>query len=403
MPLAIAVVGYGVAGATAALLLADQGHAVTLFEQAPKVEPVGAGVMLQPSGQWVLGQLGLLGAATRRAEPLERILALTHRRARLVELRYQDLAPGCHAYGLHRGDLFTVLAEAVAARPITVRLGCRVARLREGGASLLSDEGGGRHGPFDLIIAADGSRSRLRAEVPHRVTPYLHGALWALGRSSVIRGHLFQVTRGTQRLCGLLPMGEGRCSLFWSLHRDQHEPLLRRGMAAFRAEVLALCPEAEELLAGFEDLEALRFTTYQHARLPRFFHDGCLFLGDAAHAMSPHLGQGINLALLDAYLFARCLAAADGKDNAQRIATAADRYQREREGPLRFYSLLTYALSPFFQSDGFIKGLLRDRFLPLLPKVPMLRRQMLLSVAGVKAGWLGGPLALPGQPPLLAA
>lgn len=406
MSLSIAVVGFGVAGATAALTLSAQGHQVTLLEQAPSVSPVGAGVLLQLSGQGVLRALRLLDQVVARAEPILRVHARTHGGRTLVDLRYADLRPGCQAYGLHRGDLFSALQRAVAERPIALRLGCRVQGLRrvqDGGAVLLDDEAGQEHGPFDLVVVSDGSRSRLRAQsgVSHRATPYPHGALWALGRSHAAGQRLLQVTRGTQRLCGLLPMGEGRCSLFWLLHQDEHPRLLDAGLAAFRAQVLALCPEAEELLAGLTSLEALTFTRYQHVRLPRLYHHRCVFLGDAAHAMSPHLGQGINLALLDAYLFAAALAAERGpapSDEADRAAVprALLRYQRERSGQLRFYSRLTQLLTPFFQSQGRALGWLRDRFLPLLPRVPPLRQQMLLSVAGVKGGWLAGPLTLPG-------
>lgn len=401
MPLTIAVVGFGVAGAAAALLLDAQGHRVTLLEQAPRVAPIGAGVLLQPSGQWVLAQMGLLAQAVRRAEPIARVHARTHRGRTLVDLPYAELQPGGQAFGLHRGDLFTTLQQAVAQRPICVRLGCRVQALEQRGAGVhLRDEAGGEHGPFDLLVVCDGSRSRLRAQsgVPHRATPYEHGALWALGRTQAVRGELLQITRGTTRLCGLLPMGEGRCSLFWLLRKDEHPRLLERGLDAFRAEVLALCPDAEELLAGLSTLEALAFTSYQHVGLTRLWHERCVFLGDAAHAMSPHLGQGINLALLDAYLFAQALAAevagTAGAAPAAVVPAALSRYQRERAGQLGFYSRLTWLLTPFFQSQGVVKGWLRDRLLPLLPRVPPLRRQMLLSVSGLKAGWLAGPLAL---------
>src|SRR5204863_331163 len=74
----IGVVGCGVAGAAAAFLLAEAGHDVTLFERAEEVGPVGAGVLLQPSGQMVLDRLGLLEIVTRCAEPIERLRAITH-------------------------------------------------------------------------------------------------------------------------------------------------------------------------------------------------------------------------------------------------------------------------------------------------------------------------------------
>ena len=66
----IAVVGAGIAGTAAALSLARAGHRVELFERAPVLGPVGAGLLLQPSGQAVLRDLGLLPAVTNRSEPI---------------------------------------------------------------------------------------------------------------------------------------------------------------------------------------------------------------------------------------------------------------------------------------------------------------------------------------------
>ena len=76
-----AVVGCGIAGTTAAFLLAEAGHAVTLFEQAPKCGPVGAGFPLQPAGQQILRQLGMLEIATRNAARID-FLHARHRNGR---------------------------------------------------------------------------------------------------------------------------------------------------------------------------------------------------------------------------------------------------------------------------------------------------------------------------------
>ncbi|HEX4796651.1 MAG TPA: NAD(P)-binding protein [Humisphaera sp.] len=84
----IAIAGCGVAGLTAAMLLARQGHRVSLFEQCPEVGPAGAGVLLQPSGQLVLARLGLLDRVVARAQRIDHLHALTHRGNTLVDLPY---------------------------------------------------------------------------------------------------------------------------------------------------------------------------------------------------------------------------------------------------------------------------------------------------------------------------
>lgn len=387
----IGVVGFGVAGATVSFLLAQQGHIVELFERAPQVGPVGAGILLQPSGQAILKRLGLLEQVAGLGEPIDELHALTHRGHTLIRMPYREIEPGCHALGVHRGDLFQVLHDQVKAQGVPVHLGheihsCRVAK----GEVHLRDALGRTHGPFDFVLAADGSRSLLRGDsrLTKRAHEYAHGALWAIGQCRAVRGKLHQVTRGTQQLMGLLPMSKGRCSLFWSLRRVEHQQTLQVGFPAWKRQVLQLCPLAEELFDSLTDFTQVAFTTYQHVWMRRWHDAHVLFLGDAAHAMSPHLGQGVNLALLDAFCFTESLARAPDHRQAFRQHTA------NRARHVRYYAAVTALLTPFFQSGGFIKGMGRDMTLPWLPHVPWVRRQMLLTMAGLKCGFLGGRLSI---------
>jgi 2-polyprenyl-6-methoxyphenol hydroxylase-like FAD-dependent oxidoreductase len=179
-------------------------------------------------------------------------------------------------------------------------------------------------------------------------------------------------------------MGQDRCSLFWSLHARDKEGLWCGGFDAWKAQVGRECPEAGELLTPFTDARQLAYTEYQHVWMRAWHHENVLYLGDAAHAMSPHLGQGINLAMLDAFVFARILATSTDPQQAFR------RYVRRRVHHLRFYAAVTFLLTPFFQSAGFVKGWGRDLALPLLTRVPWIRRQMIMTMAGLKCGFFGG-------------
>ena len=379
------------AGGLSAYLLAKAGHEVVLLERAGKVGPVGAGVLLQVSGQTVLKRVGLLDQVLAHAAPLEELYARHLDGRQLIRTRYTDFEPGARAYGIHRGVLFDAIHGAVRTQPVDVRLGCDVvSRSIERDGVFLADECGQRHGPFDFVLSGDGSRSRLRAALGFKahVCRYAHGTLWAIAPTRAVEGRLLQVVRGNGKLFGMMPMGDGLSTLYWGLPVRDFAKTGARGMAALREEILAYAPEAAEILEHVRDFDQLLLTTYQHVWMPRKHDRHTLFIGDAAHAMSPHLGQGINLAMVDAWRFVACLR------DAPTPAAAFCAFREQQRAYIRYYALLTYALSPFFQSDYPILAWGRDMALPLLPKIPWVRRQMALTVAGLKSDFLGGRIEI---------
>lgn len=385
----VGVVGFGIAGAATAYLLGQSGHSVTLLERAPVVGPIGAGLLLQPAGQAVLRRMGLLDRVLADAAPVEELHAVHTDGRTLIRMPYGEFEPGCRAYGVHRGVLFGALKAAVESAGIEIRLGVTVSGLSEQDDRVtLRSADGGEHGPFDLVIAADGSRSILRAVAGLRawVMPYDHGALWATAPCETIRGKLYQVVHGTRYLLGVLPIGGGRCSLYWGLPQRDLDSVRERGLDALKAELISFCPEVRGLLESITRFDQLVYTTYRHVWLPRWFTRHVLVIGDAAHALSPHLGQGGSIALLDAETLAECLNAAPDHRSAFRL------YRRRRAAHVRYYSAITFLLSPFFQGDSVWKAAWRNWTLPLMPRLPWVRGQMLMTMCGLKNGWLGGRL-----------
>lgn len=380
----IAIVGFGITGAALAVLLNRRGLDVHLFEQASTLGPVGAGILLQPAGQQVLASMGLLNAALQQAERITEVRVRTHRGHSLVRLRYDEWEPGQCAYGLHRGRLFATLQQVLSG--VEQHLGTRITKLtnRSEGA-ILTDANGNEYGPFDWVFGCDGGGSTLRrtSELPSHEHRYACGALWHIGHTNRIRGQLFQATKGAQRLCGLLPTGDGECSFFWGVTASE-AAAIREDFASWKIEAHRLFPESEDILQALESPEELLFTTWRHISLPRVVGERLLLLGDAAFASSPHLGQGINLGLLDAWMFDLALATTND------LAAASQLYAQHRQQQRRFYASMTYLLSPFFQSTIKGWGTLRDIGLPLLCATPPFRRQMVSVLTGLRKNWWGG-------------
>lgn len=137
------------------------------------------------------------------------------------------------------------------------------------------------------------------------------------------------------------------------------------------------------MVEAINDFESVTFGTYRNVSMQRWHDEGVVFIGDAAHATSPHLGQGVNLALEDALSLATALTVSGNFER------ACQKYTRERRAKLRYYQQLTKLLTPYFQSRGWMKGKLRDIALPWLPSLPWIGNEMLRTLSGTKQGWLG--------------
>jgi 2-polyprenyl-6-methoxyphenol hydroxylase-like FAD-dependent oxidoreductase len=406
----VGVIGCGTAGPAAALFLSRAGHSVTVYERVEAPGPVGAGIILQPTGQVVLERLGLADQVALRGARLDSLRVERHEKGPLLELAYCDVDASLFGIGLHRGVLFQVLYGAVLREGIPVRLGVACDRLeRERGRYFVVDDRGERWGPHDLIVVADGARSRLRDEtgLARRADPYPWGALWFIAKDpeGVFTRELYQVVSGTRRMLGLLPSGLGpdegkpdddvpEVSLYWSIAASDLPRWRAGGFEPWKDEIRRMVPHASFVLDAIRAPEDVLFSAYHDVVMGPWHTRGIVTLGDAAHAMSPQLGQGANLALWDAMVLA------DALDHERSdLVRALDRYSRERRAHLGYYQLVTRALTPFFQSDHDVLGWLRDLGMPLLNKVRFFNRAMVLGMCGTADGHPWKRLEMPELPP----
>jgi 2-polyprenyl-6-methoxyphenol hydroxylase-like FAD-dependent oxidoreductase len=399
----IGIVGAGFAGASAALFLAERGHRVTLYEEAERPRPVGAGILMQPSGLSVLADLGLLASALERGSRVDSLVCTTPTGRRVLDLSYCDLFHDCYGLGMHRGALFELLHGQLLRRGVTLVTGASVQRSRLTASRIRPVLADGREpAEHELLVVADGARSGLRRAIPEaRATPYPWGARWFVGRDprGIFKGSLRQVADGTTTLLGFLPCGLGPrgadevplVSLFWSVPVSDFS---RRdfSLARWKERVLELEPRAEDLLNQIDDPQQLLPATYFDVSLPRFHAPRLVFIGDAAHATSPQLGQGTNLALEDARVLSACVS------GCRDLAAALARFSQARLSHARYYQQASWALTPFFQSDFSALSGLRDRLMGPLCRFPPTRRLMLTTLTGMQRGFLGSVLPLrPGR------
>lgn len=121
--------------------------------------------------------------------------------------------------------------------------------------------------------------------------------------------------------------------------------LRKKPLADWKAGILDLCPQAEVFLSQIDDWSQVLRARYGDVRMKNWHGERVVFLGDAGHAMSPQLGQGVNLALADAQCLAACLAENEVVEKVLAL------YSKRRRAILTYYQLTTRGLTPWFQSD----------------------------------------------------
>ena len=406
--LKVGVVGCGSAGPAVSTLLARQGHEVTLFERAPELLPVGTGFVIQPTGLWVLDRIGVRGDVIDHGGRIESLqidsVASSGKVRRVIELEYGMIREGLFGLGMYRPTLLHYLVQAMKAAGAELRCGVEVNGVGMRGGHRILDTDQGEMGPFDLVVFSNGSRSEARdwLSLPHRALPHKWGALWAIVPDAERRfeGHLHQVLRGTHKMLGMLPTGlppEGEgsdplVSLFWSVRADRAEAELARGQAAIADEILGYAPHLDAALARIDETDGWMFAGYWDISMRAFYRDGAVVIGDAAHAMTPQLGNGVNLALRDAWTLAWAVEQEDD------VEAALARYTRARWAHLRYYQFATRWITHLFQSSVTGLGAMRNLGFRVAHAVPPIERQMVKSMAGIKRGLVRPSYPLDGSP-----
>ncbi|HEX7163523.1 MAG TPA: FAD-dependent monooxygenase [Trebonia sp.] len=318
--LTAAVVGGGIGGLAAAAALTRAGIEASVYEQAPEIGEIGAGVLIGPNGVRLLHRLGLAAAIDEVGGWVGGgSTYYRHDGTTVAPVMTTDSSGWAAMYGMHRADLVDVLRRAVPGH--RVHPGHRAVTFAQDAEKARVTFDNGAVAEADVVIGADGIHSAMQPFVTEQATPVFSGQISYRSVLDTARvpwwpERIFQVWMGEGKHVIVFPVRAGRMLNFvcfvpaeqemresWSAPGDPDA--LRAAFAGFAAPVADLLRQVDSTFWwGLYDREPLAEWTSGRLAL----------LGDAAHPMLPHLGQGANQSIEDAFALAAVLRDASPAD-----------------------------------------------------------------------------------------
>ncbi|UQZ34143.1 FAD-binding protein [Paenibacillus sp. PK3_47] len=363
MSKAILIIGGGIAGLCTAITLQQIGMKVKVYEKNTHPSVAGAGIIIAPNALQALGPYRISDEIIRQGNPGQGFYILSDRGRPITQLTipsgYGSL------YSIHRKDLHQILLSALP--PGTVEWGKPFLQLEQKDHQVRVAFSDGSEAMGDLVVAADGIHSNVRKQIFHKDTyRYAGYTCWrgvVSGEALPGSSHHFIETWGTKGRFGIVPLPNNKVYWYALINARQGDPRI----ANYTTKDL------HHLFKNYHDpIPSLLLKTTPHdmihrdivdiAPMERFCSDRVVFIGDAAHAITPNMGQGACQAIEDARTLAECLSV---QSNYQRAF--AD-YENRRRKRIKQISDQSWKIGKMAQSESFLFTSVRNQLMKHAPK-----------------------------------
>ncbi len=353
----IVVVGAGIPSLALAYLLQDHGIPTLLLDARRNTDSIPRGLTLQPNGLGSLEELGVYDEVSRLGKPVQVFEIRDWTGEILLEADYGLLDdPHNYLMTINGTELESILRRRAELKGARIVWGARFRTLLrddQGRATgVVAETGEGEVNiPGRLVVGADGMQSRIRTEIGSKLKVHKDEDSFIVGLVGPVQGLNGRARQyqAPEHMLGVLPLG-GNIATFvhHCVGKRSFDQLKQSGLGQFRSEVVGAAPELEAAFSGVENWNKFGYFTPSYVRVEKWVDDGVALLGDSAHTLHPHSGQGLNLSLGDSVALARVIEKCHEANDYSTGSLQA--YQSERKpvsdvvGEHAHYSA-TYALS----------------------------------------------------------
>lgn len=370
----VLIAGGGIGGLVAAIALQREGIAVSVFERVKKLEEVGAGLTLWANALRALQQIGLTDLLETVGKRLMRSRILSWQGKILAETPVEALTKrfGTPMMSVHRADLQAALRSAIGEGIVQMDATCT--GFQQDDTQVQAHLADGREISGDLLVGADGLHSSIRAQL-FGVTPprYAGYTAWRGVARIMPRQWGEQVateTWGKGRRFGLIPLSQGRMYWFATVNAPEGRRDKERSSKQELLELFHTChAPVPAVIEATDEAAILRNDIYDRPPLPHWSQGRVTLLGDAAHPMTPNMGQGACQAMEDAVALATCLA------TQRTVPWAIQGYEKQRLKRANAVVQQSARIGQVAQWEGALAVKLRNTALKMLP-TPLLLKQL---------------------------
>lgn len=306
IPSSFAILGAGIGGLSTAIALQRKGFHVTVYESAPAIRAVGAGLSLSGNAILAYQEIGI-GEEVIAAGCRLQVARIRDQQGRLISettsAELKERFGVLNNFTLHRADLHDLLSGLLM--PGTVELGKAATGINQDATGVTIRFSDGSQVRTDYLIAADGIHSVVRKQMlPDSLPRYSGYTCWRAIVDDLPQGmDLNEITEtwGSGRRFGVVPVGQNRIYWFATLNAPPLDPRMREARAKDLREYFdGFHSPIPQLLERTRDDQLIWGDIIDLKPIPRFDFERVVLLGDAAHATTPNLGQGACMAIEDA-------------------------------------------------------------------------------------------------------